>query len=90
MYTWQRPTRDINPFSFEDLMTTVEMPQAPAPVPPPQPRKRRWGRTLILSILVFAVIGVFGAIAAVLWTDSKIDKIPEEEMQSLQPVCQVS
>lgn len=67
-------------------MTTVEMPQAPAPVPPPQPRKRHWGRTLILTLLTLAVIGVFGAIGTVLWADSKIDKLPEEEMQSLQPV----
>lgn len=66
-------------------MTTVEMPQAPAPVPPPTPR-RRWGRTFIISLLAIAVIGVFGGIGLLLWTDSKIDKLPEEELQSLQPV----
>jgi len=65
-------------------MTTVEMPQAPPA--PEQPRRRRRGRTVLLWLLALAVIGVFAAIGALLWADSKIEKIPESELESLQPV----
>lgn len=67
-------------------MTTVQIPQTPAPAPPEYPKRRHWGRTILLSILILAVVGVFGTIGALLWTDSKIDKLPEESLQSLQPV----
>lgn len=66
-------------------MTTIQMPQAPAPAQPPK-RKRR-GRTALLWILILAVLAVFAAIGFLLWTDSKIDKIPASELQSLQPVA---
>ncbi len=70
-------------------MTTMEMPPAPAPVPqqpPPPKKKRHWGRTILLSLLLLAVVGVFGVIGLLLWTDSKIDKLPEEDLTSLEPV----
>lgn len=65
-------------------MTTMQMPQAPAPPEPPK-RKRR-GRVALLWILILSVLAVFGAIGFLLWTDSKIEKIPESELSSLQPV----
>lgn len=65
-------------------MTTIEMPHAP---PAPQsPKRKRTGRKIIIWLLVIAVIGVFGAIGFLVWTDSKIDKIPAAELESLQPV----
>ncbi len=67
-------------------MTTVELPKTPAAVPAEPPPRRRWGRTIVLSLLILAVVAVFGAIGMLLWTDSKIDKLPAESLQSLQPV----
>ncbi len=66
-------------------MTTVEIPQIPVAPQPPAPRKRR-GARILLWLLILAVVGVFGAIGFLVWTDSKIEKIPESELQSLQPV----
>ncbi len=64
-------------------MTTIQMPQVPhAPTPPPD-RKR--GPRIILWLLVIAVVAVFGAIGFLLWADSQIDKIPDEELVSLTP-----
>ncbi len=65
-------------------MTTIQMPQAPAAPEPPK-RKRR-GRTTVLWLLILSVLTVFAAIGFLMWTDSKIEKIPESELQSLQPV----
>ncbi len=66
-------------------MTTIEMPPTPAAPPPPEaPKQKRTGRKVLLWILALAVLGVFGAIGFLVWTDSKIDKIPESELQSLQ------
>ncbi len=66
-------------------MTTIQMPEAPAA--PESPKKKRRGRTALLWILILAVVAVFGAIGFLLWTDSKIEKIPESELESLQPVA---
>ncbi len=65
-------------------MTTIEMPQAPSgPQTRPPARPRRRGRKVVLWLLIVAVAAVFGAIAFLLWTDSRIEKIPAEELQSL-------
>lgn len=66
-------------------MTTIEMPQAPA-VPEP-PRKKRRGLKVLLWLLLIAVFAVFGAIAFLVYTDSRIDKIPADELTSLQSVA---
>lgn len=72
-------------------MSTIEMPPAAPypPYPPVQPpqKKRRGFRKFVMWLLVLAVLGVFGVIGFMLWTDSKIDKIPAEDLQSLQPVA---
>jgi LCP family protein required for cell wall assembly len=69
-------------------MTTIQMPQSP-PVPPaPQPKRRR-GRTLVMALLIAAVVAVFAAIAFLVWTESKIDRIPASELQSLTPAGDV-
>jgi LCP family protein required for cell wall assembly len=65
-------------------MTTIEIPQAP-PAPQP-PRKKRTGRKILLWLLLLAVIAVFAVIGFLVWTDSKIDKIPASELASLQTV----
>lgn len=65
-------------------MTTIEMPQAP---PAPQsPKKKRTGRKILLWLLLLAVIGIFSVIGFLVWTDSRIDKIPASELESLQTV----
>lgn len=65
-------------------MTTIEMPHTPAAPPPSVPPKRKGrGRRFILILLALAVLVVFGAIAFLVWTESKIDRIPATELQSL-------
>lgn len=68
-------------------MTTVEMPRTPhaPPAETPPPRRRR-GLRVLVGVLLLAVVGVFAAVGFLLWTDSKIDKIPASELQSLQPI----
>jgi LCP family protein required for cell wall assembly len=67
-------------------MTTIEMPQTPVSPEPESPQPRHRGRKILLWVLLLAVLAVFGAVGFLLWTDSKIDRIPDEELQSLQPV----
>jgi LCP family protein required for cell wall assembly len=50
-------------------------------MPPPR-RSNRWKKVLI-GFLGFAVLIVFAAIGFLLWTNSRIDRIPAEELQSL-------
>jgi LCP family protein required for cell wall assembly len=41
-------------------------------------------KKVLLGLLIAAVLGVFGAVGFVYFIDSKIDKIPDEELPSLQ------
>lgn len=41
-------------------------------------------KKILLGVLIVAVVGVFSAIAFVYFVDSKIDKIPDEELPSLE------
>lgn len=63
-------------------MSTVEMPRSPAPRTKPRRSKGR-GRRLLLIVLGIAVAAVFAAIAFLVWTESKIDRIPATDLQSL-------
>ncbi|MDX2342411.1 MAG: LCP family protein [Acidimicrobiia bacterium] len=40
-------------------------------------------KKVLLGLLILAVVGVFGAVGFVYFVDSKIDKIPDEELPSL-------
>jgi LCP family protein required for cell wall assembly len=52
--------------------------------PLPSARRRlSTAKKVVLTILVLAVLGVFGAIGFIYFIDSKIDKIPDEELPSL-------
>lgn len=64
------------------------IPQTPPP-PPPAPTKRKGGfaKKAFFALLVLAVIGVFGTIGYVMWTEGKIDRIPSEELVSLATVA---
>ncbi len=42
------------------------------------------GKKVLLGFLIVAVLGVFGAIGFIYFIDSKIDKIPDEELPSLE------
>jgi LCP family protein required for cell wall assembly len=55
----------------------------PSTAPPPLQPKKRTGLKIIIGFLVIAVLAVGGAIAWLLWTDSQIERIPEEELTSL-------
>jgi LCP family protein required for cell wall assembly len=41
-------------------------------------------KKVILGILILAVLGVFGAVGFIYFIDSKIDKIPDDELPSLE------
>lgn len=64
-------------------MSTTTTHPVTAPSPPPPPRGRRRGLKVLIGFLAFAVLGVGAAIGFLLWTDSKIDRIPDEELTSL-------
>jgi len=72
-------------------MTTDTFPAVPRtpPPPPPAPTKKKGGfaKKAFFALLVIAVIGVFGAIGYVKWTEGKIDRIPSEELASLATVA---
>jgi len=59
----------------------------PPPPPPPQKRKGGFARKAFVALLVLAVIGVFGTIGYVKWTEGKIDRISSEELVSLATVA---
>jgi LCP family protein required for cell wall assembly len=42
------------------------------------------GKKVVLTFLILSVLGVFGAVGFVYFIDSKIDKIPDEELPSLE------
>lgn len=50
--------------------------------PSTPPRRRNW-RKLIVGALAAAVIVVFAGAGLVWWTESKIERIPDEELQTL-------
>jgi LCP family protein required for cell wall assembly len=72
------------------VMTTDTFPAIPQtpPPPPPAPTKRKGGfaKKAFFALLILAVVGVFGAIGYVKWTEGKIDRIPSEELASLATV----
>lgn len=42
------------------------------------------GKKVLLGLLIVAVLGVFGAVGFIYYVDSKIDKIPDEALPSLE------
>jgi LCP family protein required for cell wall assembly len=59
----------------------VQPTTAPPPAPPEKPR--RLGLKILIGFLALAVLGVGATIAFVLYTNSKIDRIPEADLASL-------
>jgi len=54
------------------------------PIPSPAPRPGlTTPRKILLGLLVFAVVAVFGAVGFIYFIDSKIEKIPDEALPSL-------
>lgn len=69
-------------------MTTDTYPAVPqTPPPPPTKRKGSFAKKAVLALLVVAVIGVFGTIGYAKWAESKITRIPSEELASLATVA---
>jgi LCP family protein required for cell wall assembly len=67
--------------------TYPTIPQTPPPPPPASPkRKGGFAKKAFFALLILAVIGVFGTIGYVKWTEGKIDRIPSEELPSLAAV----
>ncbi|MDJ0959335.1 MAG: LCP family protein [Acidimicrobiia bacterium] len=60
--------------------TTTHPTVAPSPRPP---QRRRRGLRIITILLGMAVLGVTAAIAYLLWTDSKIERIPDAQLPAL-------
>ena len=54
--------------------------------PPPLPARRglSTGKKTLLGLLIVAVLGVFGAVGYIYYLDSKIEKIPDEALPSLE------
>lgn len=68
-------------------MTTTEIPTVtPSPLPPP-PRRRSRVKVAIIALLSLAVLIVAAAIGFILYTGSKIERIPEAEVAALTPVA---
>lgn len=55
--------------------------QTPEPI---APRRLSTGKKVLLGMLIVAVLGVFGTVGFIYFIDSKIDKIPDEELPSLE------
>lgn len=58
---------------------TTEIPEPVAP-----PRRLSKGKKFLLGVLIASVVAVFGAVGYIYFLDSKIDKIPDEALPSLQ------
>ncbi len=68
-------------------MTSTRARAASPSAPTKSPRRRlSTAKKVVLGLLAFSVLAVFAAIAFVLWTNAKIDRIPAEDLQSLQPL----
>ena len=65
----------------------TESPEAP-PQPSSPPRRRKIVLRVAVALLALLVLGVALAIGFVFWTDSKIERLPEEELPSLTPVAE--
>ena len=65
----------------------TESPEAPPQPIAPQRRKRRTLLRVLISVLGLAVVAVVAAIGFVLWTDSQIVRLPDEQLPSLSPVA---
>lgn len=66
------------------MSVTIEKPAPSAPKPPTT--RRSWVRRALLGFLITAVVLVFAAIGLIWWTSSRIDRIPGEDLQALDPV----
>ena len=54
----------------------------PEPVAPP--RRLSTAKKVLLGVLIVAVLGVFGTVGYIYYLDSKIEKIPDEALPSLE------
>lgn len=60
-----------------------------SPIPAPEPRSRlSTPKKVLLGVLIAAVLAVFGTVGFVYFIDSKIEKIPNEALPSLQQEVQ--
>jgi len=62
----------------------MTQPQTPPPPPPVPPRRLSTAKKVFLGFLILAVVGVFGAVGFIYFVDSKIEKIPDEQLPSLE------
>jgi LCP family protein required for cell wall assembly len=86
--TIARPTRQIGPPPpSQDLMTTTELPTVTPSSLPPTPHRRSRVKVAIIALLILAVLVVASAIGFVLYTSSKIDRIPAADVAALTPVA---
>lgn len=69
------------PWTTETFPEIPVTPEAPKRVP----RKRRWSapQKILLTLLMLAVVGVFGGYAFLSYTEGKIDRIAADELTSL-------
>ncbi len=67
-------------------MTTSQTPAAPPAQPPGSPRQvARVVKRFLLVLLIGSVLVVFGAFTYLKWLEGRIDRIPVEELVSLEP-----
>lgn len=50
------------------------------------PKKSRRGRKVLLTLLSLVVLAVFSVVAFVFFTNSQVERIPDEELQALSPI----
>ena len=62
----------------------MTQPQPPSPPPPVARPRLSTPKKVLLGFLILAVIGVFGTVGFIYFVDSKIEKIPDEELPSLE------
>ncbi len=58
---------------------TTELPEPTAP-----PQRLSTAKKVLLGVLIVAVLGVFGTVGYIYYLDSKIEKIPDEALPSLE------
>jgi LCP family protein required for cell wall assembly len=54
------------------------------PEPAAPPRRLSTAKKVLLGLLIVAVVGVFGSVGYIYYLDSKIEKIPDEALPSLE------